>query len=135
LRRNLEFLAAGLACDLIVEAEQVVAQLCEPGPVLLVSSRRQPILFRAPHPPNAVFAGPSAPGALIPSGSGFRLFREKGAFVQGHSLMVAMNRALLGKMFGPRAVLTGRANRRDRRFCLVDSPSDPGRRPSWFPRE
>ena len=38
LRRDLESLAAGLARDLVVEAEQVVAQFCELGPVFLVGA-------------------------------------------------------------------------------------------------
>jgi hypothetical protein len=37
-----------------------------------------------------VFTGPSALGALISGLSGFRLFREEGAFVD-HPLMIAMN--------------------------------------------
>ena len=85
LRRDLEFLAAGLARDLVVEAEQVVAQLGELGPVALVGPGRQPLLLRAPHPADAVFAGPPALGALIPSGPGFRFFGEKRAFVESHT--------------------------------------------------
>jgi hypothetical protein len=41
---------------------------------------------------SAVFTGPSTPGTLVPSGSGFRFVRDQGALDEGHSLMVAMNR-------------------------------------------
>ena len=89
---DLESLAAGLARDVVVEAEQVVAQLCELGPVARVGPGRQSTFLRVPYPPNAVVDGPSALGALIPSESRFRFFREKRAFVEGHALMVAIVR-------------------------------------------
>ena len=40
---------------------------------------------------DAVLGGPLAPGTLIPSRSDFAFFREQGAFVESHSLMVATN--------------------------------------------
>ena len=91
LRRDLESLPAGLARDLIVETEQIVACFCELGPVLLARSSRQPVFLRSPDPPNAVFGSPATPDALIPSGSDFRFLREQVAFVKGHAAMVATN--------------------------------------------
>src|SRR2546421_280379 len=61
LRRDLEFLAARLARDLIVQAEQIVAELRELFPIGFVGARRQPVLLRAAHPPDAVLGGASAP--------------------------------------------------------------------------
>ena len=91
LRRDLESLPAGLARDLVIETEQIVACFCELGPVLLARSSRQPVFLRSADPPNAVFGSPATPEALIPSGSGFRFLREHVAFVKGHSAMVATN--------------------------------------------
>ena len=91
LRRDLESLPAGLARDLVIETEQIVACFCELGPVLLARSSRQPVFLRSADPPNAVFGSPTTPEALIPSGSGFRFLREHVAFVKGHSAMVATN--------------------------------------------
>jgi predicted Rossmann fold flavoprotein len=92
LGRNLEFLAARLAGDFIVEAEQVVPELGELGPVVLVGPGRQPVFLGAAHPPNVVFTRSPTLGTLIPPRSGFRSVREQGTLAEGHSHMVAMNR-------------------------------------------
>src|SRR4030095_6934317 len=73
LRRDLEFLPARLAGDLVIEAEQVIPQLGELGPVRIVGSGWELVLLRAPYPADAIFSGPSALGTLIPPGSDFCL--------------------------------------------------------------
>ena len=89
VRRDLESLAAGRTRDLVVDAKQVVAQLGELGPVDLVGTGRRLVPLRVSRPSDAVFTGPSTPGALIPPRSSLQLFGEQGAFVEGHSGMVA----------------------------------------------
>jgi hypothetical protein len=49
-RRNLESLAARLAYDLIVDANEVVAKLGKLRAVALVGAGRQPIFFGTPYP-------------------------------------------------------------------------------------
>jgi hypothetical protein len=70
LRGDLDLLAAGVARDLVVEPEQVVAQFRELGPVTVVGSGRRPVLLRTLDPSNAEFAGPPARGTLV---SGLRV--------------------------------------------------------------
>ena len=50
LRRDVEFLAAGLAGDRIVDADHVVAQLGVQRAVALVGARRNPILLACERP-------------------------------------------------------------------------------------
>ena len=85
LRRDLELLPARLAGHVVVQPEEVVAQLGEFGAIDVVGPRRQPILFRSPHPANAVVPGPAAFRALETAGSGLVLVREEGAFVESHA--------------------------------------------------
>ena len=54
LRGDLEFLATRLARHLVVEAEEVIAQLGELGPVRFVGARRRPVLLRAANPSDGV---------------------------------------------------------------------------------
>ena len=82
------FLPHVLQIDLVVEAQQVVAELRELRPIAVVAARRQPVLLGAPHPPDAVVVRPAALGALEPPRPGLRSLVEERAFVQRHAAMV-----------------------------------------------
>jgi len=84
LRRNLEALAADLAHDVLVESQQVIAELGEPGTVALVATRRRPVLLRSPYPPDAVLARAPATGTLVAAGPRLGPLGEERAFVQSH---------------------------------------------------
>ena len=72
--------------DLIVEAQEMVAQLVELLAVLGVLWRA---LLGATHPPDGVLVDPLAAGARVLGRAGFRLLGEEGAFVKAHPLIVA----------------------------------------------
>jgi hypothetical protein len=59
-RGDLEPLAAGLAHDFVVDANEMVPQLRELGSVALIRARREPILLDAPNPADRVLVGPIA---------------------------------------------------------------------------
>jgi hypothetical protein len=80
-RRDLEALAARLAHDLVVHANQVVTQLRELGTVALVGTRRNAVLLRASDPAHAVFVRAAATRATQPLVSVFVLVKEEGALV------------------------------------------------------
>jgi len=91
-RWNLEFLAARLAHDFVVHANQMVAQLRKLRAVSLISTGRQPILFDAPHPPDGVLVCAVTSRTRIPRGALFRFVGEEGPFVEGHPPIVSGDR-------------------------------------------
>ena len=91
LGRDFELLAAGLAADLVVQAQQVVAKLGKLGAILIVGARGKSISFDAADPADAVLIRPPASGTLISSRTRFRLFGEECAFVESHTQIVTMN--------------------------------------------
>jgi hypothetical protein len=91
-RRNLEALAARLTGELVVDADQVVAQLRELGAVALVGVAGRPIFLRAPHPAQLVVTGAAAARTGVAARALFGTFVEEGAFVEGHPHIVAVAR-------------------------------------------
>lgn len=85
VRRDLEFLAAGLAGNLVVQPQQIVAQFCELRAIDVISPWRKSIFLRPPDPPDAVVAGPAALGTGISALPGFCLIGEESAFVESHA--------------------------------------------------
>ncbi len=84
LRRDLELLPAGPARHLVVEPQEVIAQLRKFRAILVVGTGRQAVLLHTADPPDVVLIRAPAPGTLIPSRAGFRLFRKEGAFIECH---------------------------------------------------
>jgi hypothetical protein len=80
-RRNLELLPARLAHDLVVDSDQMVAELREFGAVALIRPGRQAIFLHAPDPPHVVFIGAMAARARVARGSRFVFVGKEGAFV------------------------------------------------------
>jgi hypothetical protein len=80
-RRNFEPLAAGLADDLIVDANEMIPQLGKLRPIALIRARRQPILLGSPDPPYRVLVRSPAPWTAEALFASFRLVEEEGAFV------------------------------------------------------
>jgi hypothetical protein len=78
---NLEPFTARLADDLVVYANQMVAQLGELRAITFVGARRQAILLRAPHPAHGVFIGATTPRAAQSLGAIFISIGEECAFV------------------------------------------------------
>src|SRR4051812_6274127 len=89
LRRDLELPAAGLADDLVVEAENVVAQLRELLAIHLVGPRGRTIFLHPPDPADAVVVGAAAFRARVAARLGLGLVGEEGAFVEGHAFIVS----------------------------------------------
>jgi hypothetical protein len=87
-RGDLESLAAGLALDLIVDANEVVAQLGELRPIALVGARGQAVLLRPPHPTHGILVGPSTPWAAQSLAAVFGSVGEERAFVESHALIL-----------------------------------------------
>jgi hypothetical protein len=86
-RRNLEALAARLTGELVVDANQVVAQLGELGAVALVGIAGRPVLLGAPDPTQLVIVGAPAARTGVAARALFRTFVEEGAFVEGHAVI------------------------------------------------
>jgi hypothetical protein len=80
-RGDLEPLPARLADQLVVEPQQVIAELGELGAVALVGAGRQPILLHSTDPAHVVVAGPATARTGVLRGPGFRFFGEEGALV------------------------------------------------------
>jgi hypothetical protein len=81
--RDLELLAARLAGHLIVDAQQVIAQLLELGAVLALWL---PVLaLRTPHPAQAVLVDPLAPRARELRRPVLRLLNEECFLVKRHT--------------------------------------------------
>ena len=76
-RRDLELLAARLADDLVVDTDQVIAQLGELRAIAFVGSWRQPILLDAAHPAHGVFVGAAAARAGTAARTRFRSCRRR----------------------------------------------------------
>src|SRR3954471_11034188 len=84
LRRDFELLPARLARHLVVEPQEIIAEFCKFGAVLVVGAGGQAIFLHTANPPDAVLVGAPASRALIASRTGFRFFREECAFVECH---------------------------------------------------
>jgi hypothetical protein len=87
-RRDLDLLAARLAHDLVVDADEMVAQLGELGPVALVGARWQPVLLDPAHPADAVLVGPPAARAGHLGRTGLGAVGEESAFVERHPVII-----------------------------------------------
>jgi hypothetical protein len=85
LRWDFDLLPAALAGHLVVDTEQVVAELGELGAILIVSAWRKPVALDPADPTDAVFVRTSAPRALVSPRPGFRFLAEEGAFVESHT--------------------------------------------------
>ena len=83
VRRHLELLAARLAGHLVVEAQQVIAQLVELGAVLAL--RLAILALGAPHPAEAVLVDPLASRTRILRRPVFRLLDEECFLVKRHT--------------------------------------------------
>jgi hypothetical protein len=83
-RRDLEPLPARLADQLVVHANQVIAELGELRAIAFVGARRQPVLLDAPYPPYVVFVGTLTPRAGVARWPRFVFVGEECAFVEGH---------------------------------------------------
>src|SRR5687767_4826972 len=81
VRRDLEPLAARLARDVVVHANQVILRLLEQRAVARVGPAGKLRLLGAPHPADAVLVGPPAPRTLERVLALFRFLREKLTFV------------------------------------------------------
>jgi hypothetical protein len=80
-RGNLESLAARLAHDLIVDANEVVAQLRELRTIAFVRALRHPIFLRSPHPAHRILIRAAAARATKPLVAILVLVEEESAFV------------------------------------------------------
>jgi hypothetical protein len=80
-RRDLKSLAAGLAHHLVVDTNEMVAQLRELCPIAFIGAWRQPILLRPPYPPHRILIRASAPRATQSLVAIFVLVEEEGALV------------------------------------------------------
>jgi hypothetical protein len=87
-RGDLHPFSAALARDLVVYADEVVAQLGELRSIAIVRPRRQPVLLDPPHPPNRVLVCTPAPRAGDPRRSRFRTVSEERALVESHRGMI-----------------------------------------------
>jgi hypothetical protein len=83
-RGDLELLAARLAHQLVVHADQVIAKLLELGAVALVGARRQPVLFDAADPAHRILVGAATTRARVAGRTCFRTIRKERAFVESH---------------------------------------------------
>jgi hypothetical protein len=91
-RRNLEPLAARLAGELVVDADQVIAQLGELGAVALVGVAGQPVFLRPAHPLHLVVIRAAAPRTREAAVSLLGPFVEEGAFVECHHAILSAGR-------------------------------------------
>jgi len=96
-RRNLEALAARLTGELVVDADQVIAQLLELGPILLVGVTGHAVFLGATDPAHLIVVGAFASWARVAAVALFGPFVEEGALIECHV-----------------TILTGRTGRRRR---------------------
>jgi hypothetical protein len=80
-RRDLELLAAGPADHLVIDANQVIAQLRELGAIAFIRARRQPIFLGPPHPSHGVLIGPAATGTTEPLFAALGFVEEECALI------------------------------------------------------
>jgi hypothetical protein len=80
-RRDLELLAARPADHLIIDTDQMVAELGKLGAVAFVRPGRKPVFLGPANPPHRVFVGPAAAGTCQPLGPIVVLVEEESAFV------------------------------------------------------
>jgi hypothetical protein len=80
-RRDFEALPARLAHHLVVDSNQVVAQLRELGAISLVGARRQLVLLLTPDPSHGVFIGTAAARTRQPFVSLFVFVEKERALV------------------------------------------------------
>ena len=84
LRRNVEFLSAGLARDRVVDTDHVVAELGEQRAIAVVGARRDARLPGPHDPPHLVLVSAPASGTRQMVGTGVVAALEKIALVEGH---------------------------------------------------
>src|SRR4051812_29514641 len=88
MRRHVELAPASCADDVVVHADEVVAQLAEHRAVALVRARGNPLLLRATDPSYLVLVAMAA----LRTGEGRRLglgpFVEEFPLVQGHTSII-----------------------------------------------
>jgi hypothetical protein len=87
-RGDLELLPAGLADQLVVEPEEVIAELGELRAVALVGAGRQAILLGTTNPAHAVLIRAPAARAGVAGRSRLGLVGEEGALVESHTQIV-----------------------------------------------
>jgi hypothetical protein len=83
-RGDFDLLAARLAHDLVVDANQMIAKFGELGAIPFIGPRWQPILLDASHPSHVVVVGATASGARVTRRPRFRFVEEERAFIKGH---------------------------------------------------